>query len=124
MQPNDTAAAKRTFPDFLSECPQFVYALQLVSNANGQPTYLLYLKINIDLIFLYNCFFDERKDLLNHTRIWHLKPSTQEKHKIHELLGFMSLSRELFYFYFILILFCSILPIIWSVGLLSGVKCV
>jgi len=40
VQPNDTAAAKRTFPDFLSECPQFVYALQLVSNANGQPTFV------------------------------------------------------------------------------------
>eukprot|EP00026_Physarum_polycephalum_P002638 Phypoly_transcript_02646.p1 GENE.Phypoly_transcript_02646~~Phypoly_transcript_02646.p1 ORF type:complete len:603 (+),score=111.89 Phypoly_transcript_02646:163-1971(+) len=40
VQPNDTAAAKRTFPDFLSECPQFVYALQLVSNASGQPTFV------------------------------------------------------------------------------------
>eukprot|EP01111_Echinosteliopsis_oligospora_P017924 TRINITY_DN7965_c0_g1_i1.p1 TRINITY_DN7965_c0_g1~~TRINITY_DN7965_c0_g1_i1.p1 ORF type:complete len:497 (-),score=139.14 TRINITY_DN7965_c0_g1_i1:105-1595(-) len=39
VQANDTAAAKRTFPDFLAECPQFVSALQLVSSVNGQPTF-------------------------------------------------------------------------------------
>lgn len=39
VQPNDCFAAKKTFPDFLSECPQFMYLLQLTSDATGRPTF-------------------------------------------------------------------------------------
>eukprot|EP01112_Ceratiomyxa_fruticulosa_P021758 TRINITY_DN7779_c0_g1_i1.p1 TRINITY_DN7779_c0_g1~~TRINITY_DN7779_c0_g1_i1.p1 ORF type:complete len:658 (-),score=121.45 TRINITY_DN7779_c0_g1_i1:165-2138(-) len=40
VQPNDTAAAKKTFPDFLSECAQFVYLLQLTHDpVTGRPLF-------------------------------------------------------------------------------------
>eukprot|EP01113_Clastostelium_recurvatum_P039101 TRINITY_DN5930_c0_g1_i3.p1 TRINITY_DN5930_c0_g1~~TRINITY_DN5930_c0_g1_i3.p1 ORF type:complete len:634 (-),score=194.11 TRINITY_DN5930_c0_g1_i3:203-2104(-) len=40
VQANDTAAARRTFPDFLSDCGQFVYLLQLTHDpATGRPLF-------------------------------------------------------------------------------------
>jgi len=39
VQPNDCFAAKKTFPDFLSECPQFMYLLQLTTDATGRPNF-------------------------------------------------------------------------------------
>ncbi|KYQ99913.1 signal transducer and activator of transcription (STAT) family protein [Tieghemostelium lacteum] len=40
VQPNDTAAAKKTFPDFLSEHSQFVNLLQWTKDQNGNPRFL------------------------------------------------------------------------------------
>eukprot|EP01132_Coremiostelium_polycephalum_P005010 gene5010-6239_t len=40
VQPNDTAAAKKTFPDFLSEHSQFINILQWTKDPNGNPRFL------------------------------------------------------------------------------------
>ncbi|GAM27764.1 hypothetical protein SAMD00019534_109400 [Acytostelium subglobosum LB1] len=40
VQPNDTAAAKKTFPDFLAEHPQFIYILQWTKGPDGLPRFL------------------------------------------------------------------------------------
>ncbi|GAM21902.1 hypothetical protein SAMD00019534_050770 [Acytostelium subglobosum LB1] len=40
VQPNDTAAAKKTFPDFLAEHPQFINILQWTKGPDGQPRFL------------------------------------------------------------------------------------
>lgn len=40
VQPNDTAAAKKTLPDFLADQPQFVTLLVLTNDPNGNPTFM------------------------------------------------------------------------------------
>lgn len=40
VQPNDTAASKKTLPDFLSEQPQFATLLVLTTDSNGNPTFM------------------------------------------------------------------------------------
>jgi len=40
VQPNDTAAARRTLPDFLLECPQFAILLVLTYDGIGKPAFL------------------------------------------------------------------------------------
>ncbi|EFA82265.1 signal transducer and activator of transcription family protein [Heterostelium album PN500] len=40
VQPNDTAAAKKTFPDFLAEHPQFINILQWTKGPDGLPRFL------------------------------------------------------------------------------------
>ncbi|EGG18419.1 signal transducer and activator of transcription family protein [Cavenderia fasciculata] len=40
VQPNDTAAAKKTFPDFLAEHPQFINILQWSKGSDGLPRFL------------------------------------------------------------------------------------
>mmetsp|Transcript_19777 Transcript_19777/g.27602 ORF Transcript_19777/g.27602 Transcript_19777/m.27602 type:complete len:637 (+) Transcript_19777:181-2091(+) len=40
VQPNDTAAAKKTLPDFLEEHRQFLYILILTIDAHGRPTFI------------------------------------------------------------------------------------
>jgi len=40
VQPNDTAAAKKTLPDFLDECRQFTKLLVLSYDAFERPTFI------------------------------------------------------------------------------------
>eukprot|EP01133_Synstelium_polycarpum_P003844 gene3844-4438_t len=40
VQPNDTAAAKKTFPDFLAEHPQFINILQWTKGPDGSARFL------------------------------------------------------------------------------------
>jgi len=37
VKSDDISAPKRTLPDFLHECPQFVYVLRLTVDPDGRP---------------------------------------------------------------------------------------
>jgi hypothetical protein len=37
VKPDDIAGPKKTLPDFLQECPQFVYVLRLTADPDGRP---------------------------------------------------------------------------------------